>query len=196
MHCPGCGAPVAPGAAFCTYCGATLPTAPTAPLASTVPPWSTGPVPAAPGYPFAPIASPPHPPKRRSRLIVAVVVVVVVLLVVGVIAFIFLASPAPPVQVEDIFVYSPDNVCGLEFTGVYYQGFNGSTGENQTLEFGVENYNSTSCTVHVITTNTTGFKLYHPQVPRKIGPGATEPLNITIISPSTKFVGNLNLIFR
>lgn len=143
------------------------------------------------------------PPRRHSRLLIIVVVVVVVILVVGVVAYLFLPGPAPAVQVGYIFVYAPDDVCGLnQSPPIAFYGFNSSTGANQTLDFPMPNYNATACMVRGVSTNTTGFMITYAQVPLTIGgsphgPGSTNAsLNITIISPSSSFSGNLSLVLR
>jgi hypothetical protein len=132
--------------------------------------------------------------------VTVVVVVIVLLLGAGIVASLFLISPPPPVQVEEIAIYSPNNVCGLNVNGIAYYGFNSSTSANQTLDFPVPNYNSTSCTVHGVTTNTTGFSITYAQVPLTIPAGNAQgsvnaSMNVTIISPPSSFSGVLNLIF-
>jgi hypothetical protein len=125
-------------------------------------------------------------------LIVVVVIVVLILVVAG-IAFIFLSGPA--VQVDGINVWAPDNVCGLNANPIGYAGFNTSTGTSQSIEFGMRNFNATSCTVTSVTTNTTGFTLSDIQVPLSIPATSNATMNMTITSPSSSFSGILNLVF-
>ncbi len=128
--------------------------------------------------------------------------VLVLLLVGGVVAYLFLPSSNPPVQVGEIVVFAPNDVCGLNIDPkVAYYGFNSSTGANQTFDFPIPNYNASACTVHGVTTNTTGFAITYAQTPLTIpgsgsNPGSTNAsMNITIISPSSSFSGTLSLIF-
>jgi hypothetical protein len=127
--------------------------------------------------------------------VVGVVVVIVVLIIVAIVAYELLAPPVPPVQVGDINIWAPDNVCGLNANPIYYQGYNSSTHANVTVDLGVPNYNSTSCTVVGVITNSTGFALSGVQVPLTIPGGGTGSMNLTILSPGASFSGNLNLVF-
>jgi hypothetical protein len=122
------------------------------------------------------------------------VVLVVVFLVIGVIGFLFLISPAPPVQVSAINIYAPGNVCGLNSNPIYYSGFNGSKGQVQTLDFAMPNYNATACTIRGASTNTTGFVLSAIQVPITIPAESNASMNITFTSPSSSYSGVVNLI--
>jgi hypothetical protein len=139
--------------------------------------------------------SPPGPPRRpRSKFLIVLVVVVVGFLVLGVIGYFFLYGAAPPVQVGEIDIFSPDNVCGLASHPIYYTGFNGSTGSSQVYDFGMPNFNGSSCTVRAVATNTSGFSIVAAQVPLAIPSGTNVSLNITIQSPSAPFTGALHLI--
>ncbi len=191
--CPKCGAPVAAGAQFCTYCGTTLPTG-SAPLPSSGgPAWNTAPPPPPP----PPTLGGRARPRPSRRLVVLVVVVVVILLVASFVAFELYTGSAPPVQVTYVYLWSPDNVCGLNNNETAYYGYNTTTNANDTLDFGIPNFNSTSCTIVGVTTNTTGFALTYVQVPLTIpGYDQNASMNITIQSPGTNFNGILNLIFR
>jgi hypothetical protein len=124
------------------------------------------------------------------------VILVVVILVGGAITLLFVFSPGPPVQVNNINLWAPDNVCGLNSNPSYFSGFNGSTGQNQSIDFGIPNYNSSTCTVVGVSTNTSGFILSMIQVPLTIPGNGTGSMNISIQSPSSSFTGNLNLVFR
>jgi hypothetical protein len=125
-----------------------------------------------------------------------VVVLVVIILVVGVASFFLLPTSSPPVQVNDINAWAPDNVCGLGSNPSYFSGFNGSTGQVQQIDFGMPNYNSTPCTIQSVVTNSTGFLLSGVQAPLTIAGNGTASMNITVQSPSGHFSGDLNLVFR
>lgn len=140
-------------------------------------------------------APPPRPAPKRSWLLIIAVVLVVVVLVIGVTAFLFPPPPNSPIQVTDINIWAPDNVCGLNSNPSYYSGFNGSTSQVQVIDFGVPNFNGTSCTIHSVTTNTTGFTLSAIQEPLNISANGNASMNITVESPSTDFSGFLNLVF-
>jgi hypothetical protein len=140
------------------------------------------------GYP------PPAPPARpRGTRTIVIVLLVVVVLIVAVIAVAYVLYPAPPVQVQAINIWAPDNVCGLNANGIYFGGFNSSASANQTYEFGMPNFNYTTCTVVGVTTNTSGFSLFDVQVPLTIAANGTSDMNITIQAPSS-FSGDLNLV--
>ncbi len=125
------------------------------------------------------------------------VVIVVLLLIVGVVAIAgFYAPPTSPVEVAAINIYSPDNVCGLNSNPIYYDGFNGSTGQVQIIGFTMPNYNGSACTIRAVTTNTTGFTLSAIQVPLVIPGDGNASMNISVTSPSSSFSGYLNLIMR
>jgi len=187
--CPHCGATVAPGAGFCTYCGTAI-SSTAAPLPSNAPP----PPPPAPG-PWGPVGR-PGPPRRRRGLVIAVVVVVIIL--VASIALVEIFAPAPPpVQIGIIYIWSPDDVCGLNNNETAYYGYNTTTNSNDTLDFGIPNDNATACTIIGVTTNTTGFAITYAQVPLTIpGEDQDASMNLTIQSPGSNYNGDLNLIFR
>lgn len=200
-YCMSCGAPLTPGSQFCASCGTAVPGA-SPPLTA-----SAGAGPSSSGYAAPPTyyGSPSSPPpRRRSRLLIIAVVVVVVLLVIGVIGYVFLTStPSSPIQVDNINIWAPDNVCGLNVNGIYFSGFNASTGSSQALDFEMPNYNSTNCTVRTLVTNTSGFEIpsIQPGLPFMIpGSPSSDPgsvsisLNITFKCPSSDFSGNLNLV--
>lgn len=125
------------------------------------------------------------------------VVLVVVILVVSIIAYVLLASaPAPAVQISEIAVWAPDNVCGLLANPLYFDGYNTSLNENDSFQlYGWQNYNSTPCTIQTVTTNTTGFSLNSLQVPVTI-PGGDQnaSINLTIEAPGSSYSGPLNLV--
>jgi hypothetical protein len=129
-------------------------------------------------------------------LVVVVVVLVAVLLIGGVLTFVFLSTPRLPVEIGSIEFYAPDNVCGLNTNPVGTSGYNDTTSANTTIDFLVPNYNATSCEIKGISTNTTGFTLYDPQIPRTILGTSSAEFNVTIKTPPSKFAGNLNLILR
>lgn len=123
------------------------------------------------------------------------VIVVVIVIIIAVVAVAYLLFPAPPVQVQAINIWAPDNVCGLNSNPIYYDGYNSSTGAVQTLDFGIPNFNATGCTVVDVTTNSSGFSISDVQVPLSIPGGGTGSMNITITSPSSAFTGSMNLVF-
>lgn len=139
------------------------------------------------GRPSAP------PPRRHHGLIIAVVVIIVIL-IAGVATFALLVPAGPPVAVGYINIYAPDNVCGLNSNPIAFYGYNSSTGASQTLDFGMPNYNATTCVIQSATTNTSGFVLSDIQVPLSIPANGTGSMNITITSPSSDYSGNMNLV--
>jgi hypothetical protein len=128
-------------------------------------------------------------------LIVAVVVVIVVLLIAAVVAYEIFAPKPSPIQVGAINIWAPDNVCGLNSNPIYYNGYNSSTNASLAFDLGVPNYNSTTCNVTSVVTNSSGFSLSSVEVPLTIPGGETGFLNLTITSPRSSFSGNLNLVF-
>ncbi len=196
-HCTGCGAPLPGNSQFCPYCGTAVAAAP-APLASSGSPPAAGP---APGYP-SPGTPPPGygpsmgggaPSRPRHRLLLIVGIVLVSLIVIGFIVSYFLAAPPPPVVVNDVNFTATGNTCGLTVSPVGYTGFNASTSSNVSLSFPVPNYNGSSCSIHGVSTPTTGFKLYPSGLPLTIKGGGSGSLNITIHTPSGSFNGNLTI---
>ncbi|MGP8075857.1 MAG: zinc ribbon domain-containing protein [Thermoplasmata archaeon] len=188
MYCPHCGAPISTEAQFCPYCGTAVPSA-SNPLASA---GGVGSPPPLFSRPSAVTPQPAPPPRRRRRRLVIAVIVVVVVLIVAVVAVDYFTMP--PVQVAYVFVWAPDNVCGLNTNAIEFSGYNGSTGASQTLDFLMPNYNATTCTVVSAATNSSGFSLSEIQVPLSISAGGTASMNITITSPSSDFSGNMNLV--
>ncbi len=191
-QCPNCGAPLTPGASFCSFCGSPV-VAASAPLASggaaNTPP-QYPPMPGGGGY------APPPPaqrPRSRARLVV-VVILVVIILIVAVVAVAYFLFPAPAIQVQSIYIWAPDNVCGLNANPIYFFGYNSSTGATQTLDFGMPNFNTTTCTIVGATTNSSGFALSDVQVPLAIPGNETASMDITITSPSSPFTGNMNIV--
>jgi hypothetical protein len=190
--CSSCGAPNGPGSQFCAYCGRPIAPSPAPPPTganAALPPTVGG------GYP-TPYPPPSAPgPRRSSRLVLVAVVIVVTLLVVsGVAIFLLLTPPPLPVQVGQINIYSPDNVCGLNSTFTAFTGFNSTTSANETFEFPMPNDNSSACTIQSVSTNTTGFSVPEAQVPITIPPSpAFVWMNITIVSPNSSFSGTLYL---
>jgi hypothetical protein len=194
--CPHCAAPAVPGAVYCYSCGGRLGSAPSA---ADRPPVPSSPLPsasAAGASPFVPGPAPVAPPPRRRR---RWVLVVVVLAVIGIVvaAVVLYESAAPSVQVASILVYAPDDVCGLGVNLIGYYGFNASTGENETFELEVPNYNSSACTLTGVTTNTSGFALSDlGGLPLQVEVGSYGNFTVSITMPSSAFSGNLNLIYR
>lgn len=138
----------------------------------------------------------PVGPRPRRRLWVIVAVLVVVLVVIGAVGYLVLSRPVAPVSVDNINLWAPDNVCGLRSAGVFYNGFNVSTKVNLSVDLEIPNYNSTACIVRGITTNTSGFTLYNPGVPLSIPAQSQEQLSVTVLTPSSDFQGELNLVVR
>jgi len=192
LTCPSCGAPISADAQFCTYCGTAV-TAASAPL-PTSPTSAEGVPPLLPSQPYGTSGGAP-PPRRRSRALVVVVIVIVVVLVASVAAYEFLVPAAPAIQVGEIDIWAPDNVCGLDSNPIFYYGYNASTGSGVSIDLGVPNYNSTSCVVAHVATNTSGFTLSAIQVPLMIVGNGTASMNMTVTSPGSSFTGDLNLVF-
>ena len=127
------------------------------------------------------------------------VIVVVVILVVSILAYVLLASTpsSSAVQVSEIDVWAPDNVCGLSANPIAFDGYGTALNENDSFElYGWQNYNSTACTILSVTTNTTGFSLSGIQVPLTI-PGGDQnaSINLTIEAPGSSYSGPLDLVF-
>lgn len=151
------------------------------------------PPPAVPAPPTAP------PPRRRHRWLRIVIVVLVVVVIV--IAAISVYGYYTTVDVTALNVYAPDNVCDLNVFLIYYTGFNSSTGSSVPLSLPVPNNNSTACTLHGVTTNTSGFGVEDVQLPPSIPGNSTGgpfngTLNFTLTLPGSRFSGVVNLIFR
>ena len=118
-----------------------------------------------------------------------------IVLIVAVVVIVPLLYPAPAVQVQAIYVWAPDNVCGLNTNPIGYYGYNSSTSAVNTFDLEVENFNGTTCTVVGVTTNSSGFALSQIQVPLVIAGGTNNSMNLTVTSPSSSFSGILNLVF-
>lgn len=124
-------------------------------------------------------------------------VVVVILLVVAVVAGLAYEA-SQTVSVTSIYFNSPDDTCGLNNT-VYPEGFNVSLG--QTAQVGFQMYgngtfgNSSACTVHSVTSDTSGFTIVSQNTPL-VAPANTETtvlwVNITV--PGSAFNGAITLI--
>ncbi len=196
MFCPSCGAPAPEGTRFCSYCGGAIPAGGDAGAIPSGGGASPPPMTAPPPPPPVPMAGyPPVPRPKRSRTFVIVVVVVIVgILVVAAVGLYLIASSVPPVQVQNINIYAPDNVCGLNSNLIGFSGYNSSTSASTPLELEMPNYNSTACTIMTMTTNTTGFILSGIQEPLTIPGSGTAGMNVTIQSPGSDFNGNLNLV--
>lgn len=207
--CPNCGAPIPPGSRFCNYCGSSLlssgsplPSA-SAPSSGGPPPLSfgpTGPPPfPAPGAPVPGFAAGPPPAHRRRHhtLLIAIVLVVVIIIVVAVV--VSLLVPAPPnVEVNYIVVFAPDGVCGLNPLNDSYYGFgNVSAGSTQQFSLPFNNTTPSSCTIHGVATNSSGFSVSATPLPLSVGgPGDnSSSISLTVVVPSHAYNGNLNLIF-
>jgi hypothetical protein len=123
-----------------------------------------------------------------------VAVIVAIVIVVGGLGYYFLAA-APNVAVSNIFVWAPDNVCGLNTNPIYYSGFNASTGSTESFILVVPNSNSTSCTLNSVLTNSSGFSVNPTGLPLVIPAGGNGNLTVDIAVPSSSFSGDLNLIY-
>ena len=122
-------------------------------------------------------------------------IVVVVLLVAASVAYEFFAATPPSVEIEDINVWAPDNVCGLSSHPIYYGGYNTSTGASVPVELTVPNYNATPCLVRDVRTNSTGFSVSSVQRNVTVPGLGNGTLNLTVTSPGSSFAGNLDLVF-
>ena len=207
--CSGCGATLTPGAQFCAYCGTAVAATTPAPLAlgGSAPPLAPSPAPPT----WAP-TSPPPPRRRASRVLLIIVVFLVVVILVGVVALAFFVPSAPsyPIMVGALFIYSPDNACGLASNPSYYpSGFNSSLGANVSLPLYLPNFNTTSCTIHGLTTNTTGFTIVTSSIMLNGGalpgtiagsPSTSNPTTATLVftieTPASAYSGNVSLVFR
>jgi hypothetical protein len=125
-----------------------------------------------------------------------IIAVVVVILIVGLLAVLYWESATSAIQVGEIDIWAPDNVCGLDANPIYFFGFNSSTGAGQSIDFDMPNFNATPCSVTTVTTNTTGFTLSGVQVPLSIPASGSASMNITITAPASPFAGSLNLVLR
>jgi hypothetical protein len=124
--------------------------------------------------------------------VIVAVIVVVLILVVAVVALQFLAAPAG-VTVNYINIWANDNACGYNANPTSYYGFNSSTGQSQTFVFPFQNYNSTACTIHSLTTNSSGFAISGFVVPIQIAGNGTANVTITITSPGSPYNGDMNI---
>jgi hypothetical protein len=120
------------------------------------------------------------------------VVLVVLILVVGVAAVLFVPAPAT-VRVQEIDVWTLDNVCGLGDNPVAFNGYNDSAGGSTTLEFALPNFNATACTIHSIATNTSGFAFHGSATPWTIPGHSTLNLTLTVDAPSGAYDGVLHM---
>jgi len=129
----------------------------------------------------------------RTIVIAAIVVVIVVVAIIAVAPYV--TPPSAKVSVSSIYVWAPDNVCGLNSTPIYYPGFDDTPNANDAFTLTIPNYNSTPCTLRSVTTNTSGFGLSDVQVPVSVPVSGNGALNLTIILPAGSFDGILNLVY-
>jgi hypothetical protein len=142
------------------------------------------------------------PASRRSKNRAIVIVVVVVLVIAGGIGAYLYYVQTQNVDVNAFLSYSPNNVCGLAANPVSWTpGFNDTPGAVDEFEIPVPNFNFTSCTVHGLTTNSSGFSISGQDVPLAIpaatisgGPGSGN-LFFNLTLPGSSWSGNVNLIF-
>ncbi len=197
QFCMGCGAPLPAGAQFCAYCGRSVPASGGGsggtPLAASAP---IGPPAAPPPIPAPASAAPPRPRRRGLRI-----VLIILLIVVVVIAALAIYGYYTTVDVTTLNIYAPDDVCGLNVYLISYSGFNASTGSSVPLSLLVPNNNTTSCTLHGVTTNSSGFGVEDVQLPGPIagytgGVQSNGTLNLTLTLPGSHYSGIVNLIFH
>lgn len=122
-------------------------------------------------------------------------IVVVLVLFASTALYEYLTPPPPAVVVGSIVVWAPDNACGLNANPISYSGYNSSTGAVIPFEFEVPNFNTTSCTVDGVVTNSSGFTVSGVQAHVTIPGYGQSTLNLTITSPGSSFAGNLDLVF-
>ena len=195
QYCVGCGAPLAAGAQNCSYCGRPVAASPAGggvPLASGVP---AGPPGIPPPGAVAPAVAPQRPRRRWGR-VVLVIILVVVLLIAGLAVYGYYTT----VEVTQLVIYAPDDVCGLDVYLIAYAGFNATTGTSVPLELYVPNNNSSACTLRGVATNTSGFGVEGVQLPGAIagnmsGVLSNGTLNLTLTVPASRYSGVVNLIF-
>lgn len=157
---------------------------------------AAGAIEASPGQERADESSPAalaghHRRLRQTVLAGAVVLVAVVLLLL---AFHYLA-PSPQVQVTEIDVAAPSDVCGLNDQLIYYSGFTDMPGASDVFQLQIQNFNASACTVTGAATSTTGFSLSDVGLPLTVAGGASAYLNLTIHLPSNAFHGALDLVY-
>jgi hypothetical protein len=130
-------------------------------------------------------------------VVIVVVVIIALFLIVALVDYEFFAPPTSPVQISEVDIWAPNNVCGLNSNQIAYTGYNTSTNSNDSFDLGVPNFNSTACTIMTVSTNTSGFAITSVQVPLTL-PGNVQnaSMNITIESPGTSYSGSLNLVFE
>ena len=134
-----------------------------------------------------------HSHHIRPRVLYAGLAVIVVIIVV--LAIFVFTSPPPKVHVSEIDVWAPDNVCGLGKTPVSYAGFDDTPGGVDAFALQLPNFNSTSCTLHAVTTNSSGFSLSNVQTPVTVSGAHNGTLNLTIALPGNPFNGPMNLVY-
>lgn len=125
-----------------------------------------------------------------------VAVVVVALLLVGVAGY-YLADTTPTsIQVTEMDVYAPDNVCGLNSHRIAYYGFNDTANDHLPIQLPVENFNTTACTIRDVSTDTSGFAVQNVETNDTIAGGQSGTLSLTLALPGGAFTGPVDLIFR
>jgi zinc-ribbon domain len=199
QYCSHCGAPLPAGAQFCTFCGTAVTGAPGGGVAPPMPPPPpmAGPLPSGWNIPSAP------PPRRsRTRVILVIFVVIILIGAVAIVALAFLPSSSTGVDIQGFNIWAPDNACGLNANPIGFSGFNDTPGDVDQLQLSMPNYNSTTCTLVGMVTNTTGFTLSDLGLPLTI-PGSpntsnpvSENLNLTVTMPNSSFNGIVNLVVR
>lgn len=140
----------------------------------------------------APVEAETH--RRHARRSIVAGVVVVAVVVAAIVGFHYL-SPSPQVKVQEIDVFAPTGVCGLDAHAVYYAGFTDVPGASEVFSLEVLNFNATPCTVQNVTTNTSGFGLSAIGTPLTVGGNLSAYLNLTIELPPNAFDGALHLVY-
>lgn len=182
--------------------------------ASSQPPPPASPNPQPPPSALGPVQlgtqpAPSPKPKSRTTLFVVVGVVVAAVVILGTLAAVGAFSakktssasvpPARFAEVQYIVIYSSDNVCDLQLNPgapIKYFVYTAYFSPRQSFELeSVPNFNTTSCIVRAVTTNTTGFSVTSAQVPLAIPGDGDADMNLTVALPATPFQGNLNLVF-
>lgn len=131
----------------------------------------------------------------RGKVLAAVAAVIVVIVVIAALGLAAPGKSSPTVHVAFINVWAPDNVCGFSDHPSGYDGFDDKVGATELFQLGLHNYNSTACTVHGVTTNTSGFGLSDVQVPVTVPGGGDGYLNVSVLLPNSAYSGNLDLVY-
>jgi hypothetical protein len=156
------------------------------------------PPPAAPPFPSLGAYPPQGPPQRSASHVWKIVVVaVVIVVVIGFVAFV-LFPVGPGIEVDNINIWSADNVCGLNDASAY--GFNASPGDLVPLAFSISGAPNGSgsetfaCTITSLASNTSGFSISGANLPLVIPANTNETLLFNVECPDSSYSGDLNLV--